>query len=61
MCNSPEGPSGGTGGPPVTELAVLSGPHEVLTATVVRVLIKGPIAFYDVAGVDVTAAEKILH
>lgn len=59
--DSAEGPGGGTGGPPVTELAVLSGPHEVLPAVVVGVLVQGPVAVHDVAGVDVAAAEMILH
>lgn len=61
ICDSAEGPGGGTGSPPVTELAVLSRPQEVLTTTVVRVLVEGPVALHDVAGVDVTAVEVFLH
>lgn len=61
ICDSAEGPGGGASGPPVTELAVLSRPHEVLAATVIGVLVEGPVAIHDVAGVDVTAAEMILH
>lgn len=56
-----EGAGGGAGGPPVAELAVLAGPHEVLVATVVGMLVEGPVAVHDVAGVDVTAAEVVLH
>lgn len=56
-----EGAGGGAGGPPVTELAVLPGPHEVLASAVVGVLVHGPVAVHDVAGVDVAAAEVILH
>lgn len=61
LCDSAEGPGGGAGGPPLAELAVLPGPHEVLPAAVAGVLVQGPVAVYDVAGVDVAAAEVILH
>lgn len=61
ICNSAEGPSGGAGGPPVSELGVLSRSHEVLAAVVVGVLVQGPVAVEDVAGMDVLAAETILH
>lgn len=61
ICDSAEGAGGCAGGPPVTELAVLSRPHEVLTTTVVGVFVEGPVAFHHIAGVDVAAAEVILH
>lgn len=61
LCDSAEGASGGAGGPPVTELAVLPGLHEVLPATVVWVLVEGPVAVHDIAGIDVTAPKMILH
>lgn len=60
ICDPAEGPSGGAGGPPVTELAVLPRPHEVLASTIVGVLIEGPVALHDIAGVDVAATEVIL-
>lgn len=55
-----EGPSGGTGGSPVAELPVLARPHEVLASPVIGMLVKGPVAVHDVAGVDVAAAESVL-
>lgn len=61
ISDSAEGPSGGTGGPPVTKLAVLPRPHKVLAPTVIGVLVQSPVAVHHVAGVDVMTVEMILH
>lgn len=55
-----EGAGGGTGGSPFAELPVLAGPHKVLAAPVVWMLVEGPVAIHDVGGVDVTATETVL-
>lgn len=61
ICDSAEGAGGSAGGSPVTELAVLPGPHKVLAPAIIGVLVEGPVAIHHVAGVDVMAVEMILH
>lgn len=61
ISDSAEGPGGGTGGPPVTELAVLPRPHKVLAPAVIGVLVESPVAVHHIAGVDVMTVEMILH
>lgn len=61
ICDSAERSSGSAGSTPVAELAVFPRSHEVLTTTVVGVLIEGPVTLHYVAGVDVPAAEMILY
>lgn len=61
LCDSAEWSIDGAVGPPVAELPVLSGPHEELLASVSGLVIHGPESFHHVAGVDVAAAEVILH
>lgn len=46
---------------PVTTGPVLSGAHEILASPVVRVLVEDPETFHDVAGVNVTVAEAVVH
>lgn len=46
---------------PVATGPVLSGPQEVLASPVVRVLVEDPVALHDVAGINVTEAETVVH
>lgn len=56
-----EGASRGTCCAPVAELPVLAGMHKVLAPSIAGMLIQGPVAFHHIAGVDVPAAEALLH
>lgn len=55
-----EGANGGTHGTPVTELAILSGWHEILTALKTGVLIEGPVSLHDIARVNAAALEAFM-
>lgn len=46
---------------PVTAGPVLSGAHEILASPEVGVLVEDPVTLHDVAGVNVTEAEAVVH
>lgn len=46
---------------PVTTGPVLSGSQEILSSPVVRVLVEDPVTLHDIAGVNVTVAEALIH
>lgn len=46
---------------PVTTGPVLSRAQEILATPVVRVLVEDPVTLHDVAGVNVTEAEALVH
>lgn len=46
---------------PVTTGPVLSGAQEILASPVVRVLVEDPETLHDVAGVNVTVVEALVH
>lgn len=46
---------------PVTTGPVLSRAQEKLASPVVRVLVEDPVALHDIAGVNITVAEALVH
>lgn len=46
---------------PVTAGPVLPGTQDVLAPSVVGVLVEDPVSFQDVAGVNVTVMEAVVH
>lgn len=46
---------------PVTTGPVLPRAQEILASPVVRMLIEDPVALHDVAGINVTEAEAVIH
>lgn len=59
--NPPEGSNNGAGGTPVAVPPVLSRPEEVLSASVVGVLVKDPVAVHNITRVDVAVVETVRH
>lgn len=57
----PEGPDDGAGGAPVAVPPVLPSSQEVLSASVVGVLIEDPEAVHNITGVDVAVVETVRH
>lgn len=58
--HSPKGANHGIHATPVVAGSVFSRSQEVLTASIVRVLVEGPEALHTVAGVDAVVTEAIV-
>lgn len=57
----PEGPDNGTGSTPVAIPPVLPSSQEVLSASVVGVLVEDPVSIHNITGVNMAVVETVRH
>lgn len=61
FCDPPEGPHNGAGSTPVAIPPVLPSSQEVLSASVVGVLVEDPVSIHNVTGVNMAVVETVRH